>query len=210
MTEGAPGRKLVHGLYWMEKTAMGRYPTSLIEFQAAFGTEAACAAYLVELRWPNGFVCPACGSLRAWTLTTKAHTFECADCGRQTSVTAGTILHDSKLALTIWFLAAFLIATHSNALSARQPQYLLGRVCRLRPPDLGDRRHDPARQQAGADDLVPRRVPDRHSQQRPVGPPAAIPARARLVPDGVDAGRLAAPGDGRSAARAAVRADRGR
>jgi hypothetical protein len=50
MTEGAPGRKLVHGLYWMEKTAMGRYPTSLIEFQAAFGTEAACAAYLVALR----------------------------------------------------------------------------------------------------------------------------------------------------------------
>jgi predicted RNA-binding Zn-ribbon protein involved in translation (DUF1610 family) len=110
----------------MEKAAMGRYPTSLIEFQAAFGTEAACAAYLVELRWPNGFVCPACGSLRAWTLTTKAYTFECADCGRQTSVTAGTILHDSKLALTIWFLAAFLIATHSNGLSARQLQSMLG------------------------------------------------------------------------------------
>jgi transposase-like protein len=110
----------------MEKTAMGRYPTSLIEFQAEFGTEAACAAYLVELRWPNGFVCPACGSLRAWTLKTKTHTFECADCGRQTSVRAGTILQDSKLALTTWFLAAFLIATHSNGLSARQLQRLLG------------------------------------------------------------------------------------
>ena len=105
---------------------MGGYPTSLIEFQAAFGTEAACAAYLVELRWPDGFVCPACGSLRAWTLKTKAHTFECAACGRQTSVTAGTILHDSKLPLTTWFLAAFLIATHSNGLSARQLQSLLG------------------------------------------------------------------------------------
>jgi predicted RNA-binding Zn-ribbon protein involved in translation (DUF1610 family) len=105
---------------------MGRFPTSLIAFQAAFGTEAACAAYLVELRWPNGFACPACGSLRAWTLTTKAHTFECAACGRQTSVTAGTILHDSKLPLTTWFLAAFLIAPHSNGLSARQLQSLLG------------------------------------------------------------------------------------
>jgi predicted RNA-binding Zn-ribbon protein involved in translation (DUF1610 family) len=104
----------------------GRYPTSLIEFQAAFGTEAACAAYLAEQRWPNGFVCPACGSLRAWVLKTKAHTYECADCGRQTSVTAGTILHDSKLPLTTWFLAAFLIATHSNGLSARQLQFMLG------------------------------------------------------------------------------------
>src|SRR3954453_16386833 len=126
MTKGDSGRKLVHGLCWMGKTAMGRYPTSLIEFQAEFGTEAACAAYLVELRWPNGFVCPACGSLRAWTLKTKAHTFECAECGRQTSVRAGTILHDSKLALTTWFLAAFLIATHSNGLSARQLQRMLG------------------------------------------------------------------------------------
>jgi predicted RNA-binding Zn-ribbon protein involved in translation (DUF1610 family) len=105
---------------------MGTYPTSLIEFQAEFGTEAACAAYLAQQRWPNGFVCPACGSLRAWALKTKAHTYECADCGRQTSVTAGTILHDSKLPLTTWFLAAFLIATHSNGLSARQLQRLLG------------------------------------------------------------------------------------
>jgi predicted RNA-binding Zn-ribbon protein involved in translation (DUF1610 family) len=109
----------------MGETALGRYPTSLIEFQAAFGTEAACAAYLAEQRWPNGFVCPACGSLRAWTLKTKAHTYECADCGRQTSVTAGTILHDSKLPLTTWFLAAFLMATHSNGLSARQLQSML-------------------------------------------------------------------------------------
>jgi predicted RNA-binding Zn-ribbon protein involved in translation (DUF1610 family) len=110
----------------MGKTAMGKYPTSLIEFQAEFGTEAACAAYLAQQRWPNGFVCPACGSLRTWTLKTKAHTYECADCGRQTSVTAGTILHDSKLPLTTWFLAAFLIAPHSNGLSARQLQRLLG------------------------------------------------------------------------------------
>ena len=98
---------------------MDRYPTSLIEFQARFGTEEACAAYLIEQRWPDGFVCPVCGSVRAWRRKTLAHTFECADCGRQTSVRAGTILHDSKLPLTTWFLAAFLIATHSNSLPSR-------------------------------------------------------------------------------------------
>src|SRR5947209_17559541 len=124
---------------------MDRYPTSLIEFQSRFGTEEACAAYLIEQRWPDGFVCPVCGSIRAWRRKTLAHTFECADCGRQTSVRAGTILHDSKLVLTTWFVAAFLIATHTNGLSARQ---------------------------------------------------AATHARSRLVPDGVDAGRQAAPGDG--------------
>ena len=40
----------------------------------------------------------------------------------QTSVTAGTILHGSKLDLTVWFWAAYLMATHSNGISALQLQ----------------------------------------------------------------------------------------
>ena len=54
----------------------------------------------------------------------KAHTFECAGCRRQTSVTAGTILHASKLPLTVWFWAV--MATHSNGISALQLQKQLG------------------------------------------------------------------------------------
>jgi len=99
---------------------------SLIEFQGRFVTESACAEYLFARRWPEGFVCPGCGGGRAWLLKTKAFTYECADCGRQTSVTAGTIMHASKLPLTIWFWAAFLMATHSNGISALQLQNQLG------------------------------------------------------------------------------------
>src|SRR5689334_11051819 len=99
-----------------------RFPRSLIEFQGRFATEGACAQYLFERRWPEGFVCPGCGGGRAWLLKTKAFTYECADCGRQTSVTAGTIMHASKLPLTMWFWAAFLMATHSNGISALQLQ----------------------------------------------------------------------------------------
>src|SRR5437868_13280710 len=97
-------------------------PRSLIEFQGRFATESACAEYLFERRWPQGFVCPGCGGGRAWLLKTKAFTHECADCGRQTSVAAGTIMHASKLPLTLWFWAAFLMATHSNGISALQLQ----------------------------------------------------------------------------------------
>ena len=104
----------------------GRFPRSLIEFQGRFATESACAEYLFEHRWPEGFVCPGCGAGRAWLLKTKAFTYECAGCGRQTSVTAGTIMHASKLPLTIWFWAAFLMATHSNGISALQLQSQLG------------------------------------------------------------------------------------
>ena len=78
------------------------------------------------MRWPDGFVCPACGHEKGWALRRKAHTFECAGCRRQTSVTAGTILHASKLPLTVWFWAAYLMATHSNGISALQLQKQLG------------------------------------------------------------------------------------
>ena len=47
---------------------------------------------------------------------------ECAQFRRQTSVTAGTIMYVSKLPLTIWFWAAYLMATHSNGISALQLQ----------------------------------------------------------------------------------------
>ena len=105
---------------------MEQFPSSLIDFQRRFSSEEACASWLFAARWPAGFVCPGCRGGRAWTLKTKEDTFECAACGRQTSVTAGTILHASKLPLTVWFLAAFLMATHSNGISALQLQAQLG------------------------------------------------------------------------------------
>src|ERR1700751_2921911 len=101
---------------------MTDFARSLFEFQQRFGDEAACAQYLAAARWPDGFVCPRCGGGKAWRLETKAWTYECAGCGRQTSVTAGTIMHPSKLPLTAWFWAAYLMATHSNGISALQLQ----------------------------------------------------------------------------------------
>src|ERR1700680_398461 len=62
---------------------------SLTEFQEAVPDEASCAAFLFERRWPGGFVCPVCGKDRAAALKSRAYTYECSDCGRQTSVTAG-------------------------------------------------------------------------------------------------------------------------
>ena len=60
---------------------------------------------------------------RSWLgASSQGATFECTSCHRQTSVTAGTILHGSKLDLTVWFWAAYLMATHSNGISALQLQ----------------------------------------------------------------------------------------
>ena len=47
-----------------------------------------------------------------------------AACGKQTSVTAGTIMHGSKLPLLAWFWAVYLMAIQSNGISALQLQKL--------------------------------------------------------------------------------------
>jgi hypothetical protein len=105
---------------------MTDFPRSLPAFQRRFPDEAACVEYLAVARWPDGFRCPACDGAKAWRLSTKPFTWECADCGRQTSVTAGTVMHGTKLDLTVWFWAAYLMATHSNGISATQLQMQLG------------------------------------------------------------------------------------
>jgi predicted RNA-binding Zn-ribbon protein involved in translation (DUF1610 family)/transposase-like protein len=105
---------------------MVRKHASLLEFQRRFPDEASCALLLFGRRWPEGFVCPECGGTRSSLLKSRAYTYECAACGRQTSVTAGTILHRTKLPLTTWFWAAHLMATHSNGMSAQQLMGQLG------------------------------------------------------------------------------------
>src|SRR5712671_99279 len=64
---------------------MEEYPRNLTEFEALFATEEACRAYLVRLRWPDGFRCPRCGGGKSWTV--RGVLLECAACGCQTSVT---------------------------------------------------------------------------------------------------------------------------
>jgi predicted RNA-binding Zn-ribbon protein involved in translation (DUF1610 family)/transposase-like protein len=100
-------------------------PRSLLEFQRDFPDDAACARYLASRRWPNGFVCPACGSTRGYDLV-KRRVWQCAACRQQTSLTAGTVLHGTRLPLMTWFWAMYLAATLNTGISARQLRKQLG------------------------------------------------------------------------------------
>ena len=112
-------------------------PPSLEQFQTMFPDDYSCAAYLADRRWPEGFVCPHCGSMKGWKLRGKPWVWECAGeavaedgvllpCRKQTSVIAGTVMHGTHLPLRTWFLAAHLVTTHSNGISALQLQGKLG------------------------------------------------------------------------------------
>ena len=105
---------------------MTDFPKSLPEFERRFPDEAACAEWLLERRWEHGFACPGCGHGDYWRLGRKVLTLQCKACRRETSVTAGTVMHRSHLPLKVWFTAAWLVATHRNGMSARQLWLQLG------------------------------------------------------------------------------------
>ena len=95
-------------------------------FREAFGTEEQCRTALVRLRWPDGFVCPCCGpsgALRAG----GSGSLSMQPVQKQTSPTAGTIFHATKLPLTLWFAAIHLIVTAKNGISSVE----------TRPPSRG-------------------------------------------------------------------------
>lgn len=93
------------------------YPRTMQEFDEWFPTEGACASYLMQVRWPGGFVCPACGGTHGWR--TARRQIRCTACQRQTSVVAGTILQGTRKPLRTWLQAAWHITsqkTGGNAL----------------------------------------------------------------------------------------------
>ena len=105
---------------------MTDFPRSLAEFEPRFPDEAACAEWLLGRRWAHGFARPECGHGGYWRLGRKVLTLQCKACRRETSVTAGTVMHRSHLPLKVWFTAAWLVATHRNGMSARQLWLQLG------------------------------------------------------------------------------------
>ena len=94
---------------------------SLPEFLQSFGTEAACAEAVRRARWPGGFVCPCCNSgAHCMVVSGRRRLYQCHAWHRQTSLTAGSLFGSTKLPLTIWFLAIYLISQAKTGLSAME------------------------------------------------------------------------------------------
>src|SRR5713101_4246866 len=102
---------------------MDDYPRTVGEFEARFATEEACRAYLCRLRWPGGFGC-RCGEANAW-LTARG-LWQCAACGAQTSVTAGTVFQDTRKPLRLWLHAMWWVTSQKPRASALGLQRVLG------------------------------------------------------------------------------------
>jgi len=92
---------------------------SLIEFQRKFATEDACEEHLFAMKWPQGFHCPRCAHDRYYVIQSRRlKLFECKQCGHQATVTAGTVLENTRTSLIKWFLAIYLAAQDKRGVSA--------------------------------------------------------------------------------------------
>jgi transposase-like protein len=98
---------------------------SLNIFLQYYGAEDQCFEALYKWRWPKGFRCPSCGHDRSCQLTNRKLQ-QCNRCHHQTSITAGTILESTKLPLTIWFQAIYLISQGKKCISVMQLHRQLG------------------------------------------------------------------------------------
>src|SRR5271170_2397628 len=104
------------------------FPTSLPQFQKFFPDDAACAKYLEDLRWPEGFACSTCAyKQEPYRFPNRsAVVLRCRACQRDTSLTAGTVMQDTRTPLTTWFWAAYLMTTQTPGISSTQFQRQLG------------------------------------------------------------------------------------
>lgn len=94
-----------------------------------FHDEDKAREWLESHLWPEGPVCPHCGSVDVTTLHGKAHRAglrQCNDCRQQFTVTVGTLYERSKIPLSKWLMASYLLSASKKGMSTRQLSRMLG------------------------------------------------------------------------------------
>lgn len=103
------------------------FPKSLPDMQKMFPDDAACAAYLERIRWEHGFACPKCGVVaEPFRFAARPGVLRCKKCRKDTALTASTVMERTHTPLSVWFWAAYLVASHTAGMSAVQFQRQLG------------------------------------------------------------------------------------
>jgi transposase-like protein len=85
--------------------------------------------HLEKLLWPEGPVCPHCGSIDEATKlkgkSTRSGVYKCRGCEKPFSVTVGTLFEKSKIPLNQWVYAVHLYTSSKKGFSAHQLHRML-------------------------------------------------------------------------------------
>ena len=92
---------------------------SLTELMEVFSDEQVCIDHLRAIRWQDGAYCPHCGSTKVYHFADK-RTHKCADCRQRFSIKVGTIFKDTKLPLRKWFMAIWMVTSHTKGIASTQ------------------------------------------------------------------------------------------
>jgi transposase-like protein len=100
------------------------YPRDQMEFERTFASEDSCIQYLIDVKWPIGYVCSKCSHNEYWVLSRKR--LKCKKCSSITTITSNTFFDQSNKSLTLWFRAIWWMIAQKNGVSASGLQAILG------------------------------------------------------------------------------------
>jgi len=92
---------------------------NLKELIRYFSDEDIAREYLEAHRWAGIPTCPHCNSQHWWKIKNTTR-YKCGDCKKKYSVTVGTVMENSNILLSTWFMAIYLIASHKTGISSVQ------------------------------------------------------------------------------------------
>lgn len=101
-----------------------QYPKDFQEFLVFFKDENACWDYIIDVRWPEGYVCSNCQSTKYW-LTSK-HKIHCSNCEKEMSIISGTIFQETKKPLLLWFHIMWWVVAQKTGASANNLMDFMG------------------------------------------------------------------------------------
>ena len=111
----------------LDDLKMKQEAMDFLTWQERFSTEEACLEAIAAHRWRDGFQCPACEHDRAWVCQ-RRRLRKCRACHHQVSPTAGTLFENTRVPMTKWFAALYLMTADKGGLSAERLRKMIG-VC---------------------------------------------------------------------------------
>ena len=165
--------------------------TSLDQHRNRFLTDDRCHQHLFAVRWPQGFVCPACSHHEYYEVSLRK-LFQCKQCHSQTSATAGTIMHRTRTPLRYWFWGIYFVTACNGETTAKQLSEKIGLNYHAARRMLG-KIHEIEKNQDFLDLLKSFKIPQWSKEELSTGPGMETPPRSikgsyplieQTIPDG--------------------------
>ena len=94
---------------------------NLKEVMAQLGDESECRRYIEQMRWNGNPVCPHCGEHKPYKLADgKSYRCRAKTCKKDFTVTVGTVFENSKVPLSTWIAATYVLSAHKKGISSCQ------------------------------------------------------------------------------------------